>query len=69
MRWDPHNSWRNKRHRRWYARVNQWHSHFAWRKVTLAGESVWLEWVERRVYYFSGMGRGGYITEYREAQQ
>lgn len=41
-----------------------WHKYFAWRKIYLNnGETIWLEWVERRTWF------GPWLVEHAEYRE
>jgi len=48
----------------------EWHDWFAWHPVTVDGERVWLEKVQRKAYHYSTpsedeFGGMGYLFSYR----
>ncbi|MDR7037382.1 hypothetical protein J2X36_002129 [Methylobacterium sp. BE186] len=49
-----------------YERLTNWHRWFAWRPVSLDGETIWLETVERKgEFHCGGFGDCIWFWQYR----
>ena len=51
-----------------YARTTQWHPWYAWHPVRIGKYKVWLAWVLRKAREASFDGYGGFIWEYKDAE-